>query len=1242
MSTFLSSSIGNELTKAISVNGGSVQSLDIGNLDVNRLREENLRLREDLSQCQVDKEFVWSLWKKLQVASPDITEAVALVVEREKQKSEDKDRKVLDILHLKDDRIQKLQKVVEEQSQELSFQNKKKLEIHDEAARHQTDKARLMGELSELAQQFETEKANHQQTNNELLATIDELTSTCEALKSSLNKSNLEVERLNNCLRNLEDATSALQEQNKILQRQLDSSHDKDEKLTDLAKRYQSQLKKITVELKSKSSELDVTRKELSDLWTTHQQCEYNAQQRESVIKQLEELQRNTEKMLLDCEGAHNKHTDNQYQINLKMQDEINYLRKKELDQNDQIHALEKVVALYEEKERDTADLRHHEQNIDVEELTEEKWKTRLFNMEQENEKLKERLYDKNRVIDRLSKRTEFDYITSEKASDGPQSRGKSKHARSKSESGVYFQDHDLLKKLQVTEAKLEQAEIRLQLKESQLDTLKQAHQRRLDRLKNLLTSYKLVREQLKVAEDELGRPPKKRKPKFKRPTKKDLQQEDGQAAWNELRFVKNENKNLLVIKMNMEEQIDDMSVKASEDAANIHTLQIQVDTLEQELTVMRREGRNMSSTPRKQYDEDIAHLHTKLESCKSVIGAQKRRLEEINRDNNVLVEEKRTLKFEINTLKKFLFEKKSEMASLLAEVNRLHRITKSTCNQRRRGRYVTPVGRKYESVLKNSMDHMTNVMAESRSAVLSPDAPDSLVEEGHSASDHADDFCDGTLNESDSVDLPEPADSAASLGELIAHRASRVENAERSCQTSPRLLPALTHTIDNRVDQVLEFQPRIPKVARNVATSTSPPRCKRGRWRRLRPNAFSQVSSLKQRLVSLQMKVKSLTEDKEQTRLKSEELVATCEQLQSEVSSTNTRIISQKVTIQKLESDLSNSSARISELETIVEQSVPRQQADQERRLLEQKVKTATLDLGKRTSELKQVKSELENSKDSVTSLNDRVGRLERDVLQKRTLLEDLRLKLRLAKESAKSDLQLLESKSEELARTKAISEQTKTTMESMKCSIKALTKDRKDHENKCKQMQQELTKKEKQLANCQAKVCELQKEMDNLQETARQQLVDLAAQGENAVGIAQGQLVNAHQLIEKFQLTIKVLSDRLLARQEEFRLERQRQVREEQKRTKKAKNKKAENKALNEAKRRAQEILNLSAYDIEDFLNSDTDSEDEQSFSSYWKKENSKWIKRWEKALTEEDFVNRVSELFMEKVDEISNLAR
>ena len=31
---------------------------------------------------QADKEFVWSLWKRLQVASPDITQAVGMVVQR--------------------------------------------------------------------------------------------------------------------------------------------------------------------------------------------------------------------------------------------------------------------------------------------------------------------------------------------------------------------------------------------------------------------------------------------------------------------------------------------------------------------------------------------------------------------------------------------------------------------------------------------------------------------------------------------------------------------------------------------------------------------------------------------------------------------------------------------------------------------------------------------------------------------------------------------------------------------------------------------------------------------------------------------------------------------------------------------------------------------------------------------------------------------------------------------------------
>lgn len=72
------------------------------------LKEEVRSLSEELVQCQADKEFVWSLWKRLQVANPDLTQAVSLVVEREKWKAEAKDRKVLEILQAKDYKIQEL------------------------------------------------------------------------------------------------------------------------------------------------------------------------------------------------------------------------------------------------------------------------------------------------------------------------------------------------------------------------------------------------------------------------------------------------------------------------------------------------------------------------------------------------------------------------------------------------------------------------------------------------------------------------------------------------------------------------------------------------------------------------------------------------------------------------------------------------------------------------------------------------------------------------------------------------------------------------------------------------------------------------------------------------------------------------------------------------------------------------------------------------------------------------------
>ena len=72
--------------------------------------------------------------------------------------------------------------------------------------------------------------------------------------------------------------------------------------------------------------------------------------------------------------------------------------------------------------------------------------------------------------------------------------------------------------------------------------------------------------------------------------------------------------------------------------------------------------------------------------------------------------------------------------------------------------------------------------------------------------------------------------------------------------------------------------------------------------------------------------------------------------------------------------------------------------------------------------------------------------------------------------------------------------------------------------------------------------------------------------------------------------------MSDALIARQNHYRQERQRIVRAEKQRAKREANKSRveADSALSQAKKRAQEILDLSASDIDDLLNSDQEDSD------------------------------------------------
>lgn len=85
----------------------------------------------------------------------------------------------------------------------------------------------------------------------------------------------------------------------------------------------------------------------------------------------------------------------------------------------------------------------------------------------------------------------------------------------------------------------------------------------------------------------------------------------------------------------------------------------------------------------------------------------------------------------------------------------------------------------------------------------------------------------------------------------------------------------------------------------RDVGTSTLPWTRRGSIKTKARGAAFSQVSSLKQRLVSLQIQVRRLTEARDEGKARNDELVVEGEKLRSQISAASNQLASSRFTIQ-------------------------------------------------------------------------------------------------------------------------------------------------------------------------------------------------------------------------------------------------------------------------------------------------------------------------------------------------------
>ncbi|XP_069482079.1 centlein isoform X2 [Ambystoma mexicanum] len=626
------------------------------------LQEEVGNLSEELAQCQADKEFVWSLWKRLQVANPDLTQAISLVVEREKQKAEAKDFKVLEILQVKDRKIQDLDKVVEGQQQELNNLVQRKITVDEENAFLRNKESNLQQKCKDTSQELKDTKERARKKEEQNRAVIKNLevanegfSARCADLLNDLEKLRTREAQWKNEKSGIDAKIKSLQSDLTEARQQMDDLHTKNTELS-------SQLAVKQTELTQKEIDTTRLRKELQELQNLYKQSTEHGAQQAELIQQLQALNMDTQKVLRNQEDAHTAESLS-YQ---KLYNELNagyeavktsetqlrqsHMSLKELlcQKEQQISRLQ--VQLQEANDAlDPPTLGHVEQEPEQPSLTD--LELIIASQKSEIQVLQEKLKSANLQLTEQSacnddaiNSTIIKVMTQNK--EPPVKRSRSLSPKSS------FRESEELRKLKIAERKNEELEKTLQLKSQENAEIRRAHEKRKERLHMIQTNYRAVKQQLKELEEGSNKTPSTIS--HPRAESWQLRQEDSDAVWNELAHFKKEHKKLLIEKMNLEEELDLMKVHVVMDKATIQELNLCLQEEREELIFRLGEDDGVkNSTPKKSVKDALDQTLQK-------VGYLERRLKDFERDsrkvreaNEELTKERQSLRALVKQLRK-------------------------------------------------------------------------------------------------------------------------------------------------------------------------------------------------------------------------------------------------------------------------------------------------------------------------------------------------------------------------------------------------------------------------------------------------------------------------------------------------------------------------------------------------------------------------------------------------------------
>eukprot|EP00794_Sanderia_malayensis_P010208 gene10208-11257_t len=1160
------------------------------------LLEQNKSLSEQLAQCRADKEFVWTLWKRMQAEKPDISSVVSMVVLREKEKSEVKDQKVLEILKEKDNNIRILEEIaadfevqlkqaMERLSSLLVAQTEWQSEIDQVKAENEKFKAECEYQ-QEILNAMETQKQNEAKDFTERIEKLDNVNKDSEQRIAELE---VEVDKLSketSVNANVMEANSVLRDKVKILEKDLElTKRECNEKISLLEARERQLLHENDLvheqreQIELKELENSSLRNEVKKTQESHDECLRHLDEQNDIIRNLELLQDETQQVLKSHQDSHNaevssyKNTLNGLRLkcvdiqstNQKLHSETEVLKqratfrvlrvrslglkqKESLAKEHEIMQLEKTLS---EREQKMFGYDSETQTIDFDcpgcRQNEEKYEI----LSEELEKLQDVLHEKTRRISSLEK------VLGERKS---------------RQIGSHFHEEKILN-LKNLEEELNDANELLALKEDELKETRKAHGQRLDRFKTLQRNYSMVSKQLRTYEQHPS--PDRSQTEHRRPDPRSLQHENSDAVWNELEYFKKQYMSLKSNRDEIEEEIDALRVENSHHLSTIKQLKIYLQQERNELKTLRSEAK---SKERLISPSKLNSLEKQLEILKKKLEHYETTLEEVGAENEALRQKESYYK--------------AEVTSLTDEIDHIHMNIKDRIDAEvQASEFIEGLERqtnrsldKIAKTIASQTDHQASPVRRRRSDLIeqisqtSPWSPlqrhrrDKIIQSTHSTQ---------TSDNYTSSDDNERADSFLSpanyRSRLKRIRAAKMRTGLVSARDERRV------TKDVRSSATKRRKPPGHAMLQKKPKVVLPPKSN--------PMAREQTS-LKLRVLSLQQQVQVLRDSKVKLSQNLIEQQKLNETLKCDLGNAVKKLDMHRMSIEKLSTELEKCTHQRDDLEAELGKERKKFRGPEiGYKDMENRWKLATTECSKLSFQARTLRGENDMMSAKHKEFQERILRLERQLQNKKEIVEELREKLKEQTTTSVKDKDNLDEVKKKNKDLMVKEEQRKTYVEDLRNKINKITTEKLKIQEIYQANLEELNRKSKLLQQSQELCNQAEKAVSEMENAAYTQLQDQAIQHEKLIMKIQKQLNKENQKTKEYQVLIKYFVEEQLKE-----CNRMRTVAYEKRKQRLAEEKILQNEKESMVKARdlACSILDMSSEDLEAFMeNEENDNE-------------------------------------------------